>query len=78
MKSYSAHKQDNIWFKKKLDNHYLIRLRKNHEEVERETDDGVEKMWVCDEIEFQTPLRKDIKEYVEQNFDKLYDKYEIS
>ena len=78
MKSYSMHKQDNIWFKKKLDNHYLIRLRKNHEEVERETDDGIEKMSVCDEIEFQTPLRKDIKEYVKQNFDKLYDKYEIS
>lgn len=78
MKSYSAHKQDNIWFKKKLDNHYLIRLRKNHKEVERENDDGVEKMWVCDEIEFKTPLRQDIKEYVEQNFDKLYDKYEIA
>ena len=78
MKSYSAHKQDNIWWKKKLDNHYLIRLRKNHEEIERETDDGIENIWVCDEIEFQTPLRQDIKEYVEQNFDKLYDKYEIS
>ena len=72
-KSISTEQQSNTWFRKKTDQHHILRLRRNHETFERETDEGVETYWKCDEIEIRIPLRADIEQYVETNFDALFD-----
>jgi hypothetical protein len=72
-KSISTEQQSNTWFRKKTDQHHIVRLRRNHEEIERETDEGIETFWKCDEIEIRIPLRADIEQYVETNFDALFD-----
>ena len=72
-KSISTEQQLNTWFRKETDQHHIVRLRRNHEEIERETDEGIETLWKCDEIEIRIPLRADIEQYVETNFDALFD-----
>jgi shikimate 5-dehydrogenase len=72
-KSISMHKQNDVWYRKEEDNHHIIRLRKNHEEFEKEIDDKVEKYWQCDEVEITIPFKNNIKQYVEENFDTLFD-----
>ena len=72
-KSISTEQQSNTWFRKETDQHHIVRLRRNHETFERETDKGIETYWQCDEIEIRIPLRTDIKQYVETNFDALFD-----
>lgn len=67
-KSQSAHKQDDIWFRKTNDK-YHIRLRKNHEVSKN--NEG-EEVWLCDEAELYLPLRQDIDEYIKDNFDMLF------
>jgi hypothetical protein len=72
-KSISMQKQDNIWYRKEIPDFHIIRLRKNHEEIEKETDEGKEKYWQCDEVEITIPFKNNIKQYVEENFDTLFD-----
>jgi hypothetical protein len=72
-KSISTKQQLNTWFRKETDQHHIVRLRRNHQTFERETDEGIETMWKCDEIEIRIPLRADIEQYVETNFDALFD-----
>lgn len=74
-KSISKEKQLNIWFRKETDQHHIVRLRRNHQtfEIENFEGDGTETMWQCNEIEIRLPLRADIKQYVETNFDALFD-----
>ena len=71
-KSTSKHKQDNVWYRKELPNRHIVRLRKNHEQVEREGIDGKELFWVCDEVEVAIPYKNDIEKYVTENFNKLF------
>jgi hypothetical protein len=72
-KSISTEQQSNTWFRKETDQYHIVRLRRNHETFERETDEGTETLWKCDEIEIRIPLRSDIKQYVETNFNALFD-----
>jgi hypothetical protein len=73
-KSISMHKQDDVWYRKEIPDFYIIRLRKNHEEIEKEDIDGeMEKYWKCDEVEITIPFKNNIKQYVEENFDTLFD-----
>ena len=72
-KSISIKQQSNTWFRKETDQHHIVRLRKNHEEIQQETDEGIETIWQCDEIEIRIPLRADIEQYVETNFNALFD-----
>jgi hypothetical protein len=72
-KSISTQQQSNVWFRKNTDKYHVLRLRRNHETFERETVEGVETLWRCDEIEITVPLRNDIEQYVETNFDALFD-----
>ena len=71
-KSYSKHKQDNVWYRKEVPNRHIVRLRKNHEQIERESMDGVELLWVCDEVEIAIPYKNDIETYVTEHFDELF------
>jgi len=74
-KSISREQQLNTWFRKETDQHHIVRLRRNHEtfEVENYEGDGFDTYWKCDEIEIRIPLRADIEQYVETNFDALFD-----
>jgi hypothetical protein len=73
-KSISMHKQDDVWYRKELNNRHIIRLRKNHEEFEKEyIDKEIIKYWQCDEVEITIPFKNNIKQYVEENFDTLFD-----
>jgi hypothetical protein len=72
-KSISTEQQLNTWFRKETDQHHIVRLRRNHEEINRETDEGTETLWQCDEIEIRIPLRADIEQYIETNFNALFD-----
>ena len=73
-KSTSKHKQDDVWYRKELPNRHIVRLRKNHEQVEREGMDGKELFWVCDEVEVAIPYKNDIEKYVSEHFDELFAK----
>jgi hypothetical protein len=74
-KSISTEQQSNTWFRKETDTHHIIRLRRNHETFEKDNMDydGFDTYWQCDEIEIRIPLRADIEQYVETNFDALFD-----
>ena len=74
-KSISMEQQSNTWFRKETNQHHIVRLRRNHEtfEVENLEGDGMDTYWKCDEIEIRIPLRADIQQYVETNFDALFD-----
>jgi hypothetical protein len=73
-KSISTEQQSNTWFRKETDQHHIVRLRRNHETLERENEEGtMDTFWQCDEIEIRIPLRADIEQYVETNFDALFD-----
>jgi hypothetical protein len=72
-KSISTEQQSNTWFRKETDQHHIVRLRRNHETFEQETDEGAKTYWQCDEIEIRIPLRADIEQYVETNFNALFD-----
>jgi hypothetical protein len=72
-KSLSKHKQDNIWYRKEVPNKHIVRLRKNHEQVEKETIDGQKELfWQCDEVEIAIPYKNDIEKYVNEHFDELF------
>jgi len=71
-KSTSKHKQDDVWYRKEVPGRHIVRLRKNHEQVEREGMDGKELFWICDEVEVAIPYKNDIEKYVTENFDKLF------
>jgi hypothetical protein len=67
-KSLSKHKQDNIWYRKEVPNKHIVRLRKNHEQVEL----NEETFWQCDEVEVIVPYKNDIEKYVNEHFDELF------
>ena len=72
-KSISMQQQPNIWLRKTTDKHHVVRLRRNHETFEVEHDDEVTTYWRCDEIELRLPIRENVEQYVEDNFDMLFD-----
>jgi hypothetical protein len=73
-KSISTEQQLNTWFRKETDQHHIVRLRRNHKTFEQENEEGgMDTFWQCDEIEIRIPLRADIEQYVETNFDALFD-----
>jgi len=72
-KSISTTQQSNIWFRKETDQHHIVCLRRNHEKFEVENTEGkIDTYWKCDETEIQIPLRNDIEQYVETNFEALF------
>jgi hypothetical protein len=73
--SSSTNKQQDYWLRKTENGKHYIRIRRNHEtfEVENMEGDGMDTYWKCDEIEIRIPLRADIEQYVETNFDALFD-----
>jgi hypothetical protein len=72
-KSISKHQQNDIWYRKKTPNGDIIRLRRNHKQFEKETEEGKELFWECEEIEGFVPHKNNIQQYVEQNFDLLFE-----
>ena len=72
-KSISATQQPNIWLRKTTDKHHVVRLRRNHEQYEVEHDEETITQWRCDEIELRLPIRDKVEQYVEDNFDVLFD-----
>lgn len=74
--SISTQKQQDYWLRKTEDGKHYVRLRKNHESYEQTNDDETPTIyWRCNEIELKIPLRDNVQEYVEANFDTLYDTY---
>jgi len=73
--STSTEQQQDYWLRKTENGKHYIRIRRNHEtfEVENMEGDGMDTYWKCDEIEIRIPLRADIEQYVETNFDALFD-----
>jgi ribosomal protein S2 len=74
-KSLSKHKQDNIWYRKELPNRHIVKLRKNHKQVEKNFDGKKELYWVCDEVEVSIPKKENITKYVEENFEFLFEMF---
>ena len=73
-KSTSKHKQDDVWYRKEVPGRHIVRLRKNHEQVEKEGINGKELYWQCDEVEVAIPYKNDIEKYVSEHFDELFAK----
>ena len=73
-KSYSAHKQDNAWYRKEVPGRHIVRLRKNHKQETKQDIDGQNiTQWVCDEVEVAIPYKNEIELYVNEHFDELFD-----
>lgn len=73
MKSYSMHKQDDVWYRKEVPGRHIVRLRKNHTQETKKDMDGQDiTQWVCDEVEMSIPYKNDIKKYVTEHFDELF------
>ena len=68
-KSLSKNKQNNVWVKKQTDTHFIVKLRRNHEQIKREEED----YWQCDEVVIEIPLRQGVEQYIEDNFDALFE-----
>ena len=74
-KSMSKHKQDDVWYRKEIPNRHIVRLRKNHKQIEKEGIDGKKQtFWQCDEVEVAIPYKNDIEKYVSEHFDELFAK----
>jgi hypothetical protein len=71
-KSISTQQQKDYWLRKTEDGKHYIRIRMNHKEIERETDEGIETMWQCDEVEVMMPQRADIEQYVKNHHKALF------
>ncbi len=70
--STSTKQQKDYWLRKTEDGKHYIRIRMNHKEIERETDEGIETMWQCDEVEVMMPQRADIEQYVKNHHKALF------
>ena len=73
--SISTEQQLNIWLRKTTDKHHVVRLRRNHESFENVDmdEETPTTYWRCDEIELRLPIRENVEQYVQQNFDVLFD-----
>ena len=72
MKSYSMHKQDDVWYRKEVPGRHIVRLRKNHTQETKDIDGESVTQWVCDEVEVSIPYKNDIETYVTEHFDELF------
>lgn len=72
-KSLSTNKQQDYLLRKTEDGKHYIRLRMNHQTVERiGADEEPQTYWQCDEVEITIPQRQDVEQYVKNNHKALF------
>ncbi len=73
MKAQSSVIPNDFWIRKReLGQAYII-LRKNVETKQREDDEGTSTYYEYDEVETVISDRRDLADYVDANFDALFD-----
>jgi len=75
MKAMFGEYPDSFRIVKKDDDGYIIRLRKNIQEIEIQNDDeGISTSYKCDEIEIRIPImpERNVESYIENNFNRLW------
>ncbi len=73
MKTQFSEYPSSVWIKNKVDNYTFVRLRKNIEEVEIETEEGTQAMYEANEVEVMLPNKLANEEFVLENFEDIYD-----
>jgi len=77
MKSQSSQPPDAIWFRNKTQTQQLVRLTRNVEEVHGEDEDGNPTThYVYDYIDVTLPLTSGLRQYVEDNFDAIWEAHD--
>ena len=73
--SISTERQLDYWLRKTEGDRHYVRLRRNHESFEKADmdEETPTTYWRCDEIELRLPIRENVEQYVEDNFDVLFD-----
>ena len=73
MKAQSSVTPDDFWIRRRDNGNAYIILRKNVETKQREEDEGLSTYFEYDEVEVTISDRRNLADYVDANFDALFD-----
>lgn len=73
MKVQGSAYPENIWIRNKELDSINVTLRKNVEEKQIEREEGIETIYEYDEVTIKLIDRPNLEEYIQNNFDVLFD-----
>lgn len=73
-KSLSTSKQTDYWLRKTEGDRHYVRIRMNHEQIEKQgmEEEDMQVYWQCDEVEVEIPKRADVEQYVKNHYKALF------